>query len=159
MSNLRKKIQAQKKEDGKFKLMFRTGHVHGPLPQKRYYGYDIIREYSLDEILPLIPTASSTAAKEAKAYLPGHHKPITVGSDRLIMYKTKGVKCVTCPRTGHVWRLEENHGNGAHLNLYTIDGRMMTKDHIHPKSLGGKDVLDNYQPMCDVCNKNKGNKV
>ena len=35
---------------------------------------------------------------------------------------------------------------------------LITKDHIIPKSKGGKDKLDNYQTMCVRCNKRKGNK-
>ena len=34
----------------------------------------------------------------------------------------------------------------------------MTKDHIIPKSKGGKDILDNFQTMCFECNTKKGNK-
>ena len=35
----------------------------------------------------------------------------------------------------------------------------MTKDHILPKSKGGKDEIDNYQTMCIRCNKAKGNNL
>jgi 5-methylcytosine-specific restriction endonuclease McrA len=35
----------------------------------------------------------------------------------------------------------------------------MTKDHIFPKSKGGKDVIENMQTMCTICNKNKGSDV
>jgi 5-methylcytosine-specific restriction endonuclease McrA len=49
-----------------------------------------------------------------------------------------------------------------HLNLYGIDsnGRevMLTKDHIIPRSKGGKNKLSNYQPMCIHCNKKKADK-
>ena len=31
-------------------------------------------------------------------------------------------------------------------------------DHIHPKSLGGKDDLSNYQALCRKCNSQKSNK-
>ena len=34
----------------------------------------------------------------------------------------------------------------------------MEVDHIHPKSLGGKDDLSNYQALCYSCNSCKGNK-
>jgi uncharacterized protein YqeY len=32
---------------------------------------------------------------------------------------------------------------------------IMTKDHIIPRALGGKDILENYQPMCQDCNVEK----
>lgn len=47
------------------------------------------------------------------------------------------------------------------MNLYGYDKDgnevLMTKDHIVPKSLGGRNCLENYQTMCCVCNCNKGN--
>jgi hypothetical protein len=46
-----------------------------------------------------------------------------------------------------------------HFNLYalTADGReiLMTKDHILPRSKGGRDTLDNLQTMCRPCNNTK----
>jgi hypothetical protein len=46
------------------------------------------------------------------------------------------------------------------LNLYGMRrGKlaMMTRDHIIPKSLGGKDVVENLRPGCDYCNSKRGN--
>ena len=34
----------------------------------------------------------------------------------------------------------------------------MTKDHIIPKSKGGKNELSNYQTMCTYCNNEKADK-
>ena len=49
-----------------------------------------------------------------------------------------------------------------HFNLYFIDGDnyvLMTKDHILPHSKGGKDVIDNYQTMCEICNNIKAHNI
>lgn len=50
-----------------------------------------------------------------------------------------------------------------HFNLYAIreDGteEMLTKDHIIPRSKGGRDCLENYQTMCRTCNCRKGNRL
>ena len=50
-----------------------------------------------------------------------------------------------------------------HFNLYAAipDGkmRMMTKDHIIPRSKGGQNCMENYQPMCTRCNGQKGDKI
>lgn len=32
----------------------------------------------------------------------------------------------------------------------------MTIDHIRPRAKGGKDELENYQMMCTICNRDKG---
>lgn len=46
-----------------------------------------------------------------------------------------------------------------HFNLYamTPEGRevLMTKDHILPRSKGGKDRIENLQTMCQPCNGKK----
>jgi 5-methylcytosine-specific restriction endonuclease McrA len=51
-----------------------------------------------------------------------------------------------------------------HFNLYCHkpeEGEnmvLMTKDHIVPKSKGGKNHISNMQTMCCHCNSTKGNK-
>jgi hypothetical protein len=73
--------------------------------------------------------------------------------------------CVCCGRVGTKFCLGEgkhvgdkNRGADRHWDLYTADGIAMSIDHIHPRSKGGKDHLDNYQLMCIECNVFKGNK-
>ncbi len=39
----------------------------------------------------------------------------------------------------------------------SIDEMTLEVDHIEPKSLGGKDEIDNYQALCYVCNSSKRN--
>ena len=87
---------------------------------------------------------------------------INMSSDRYTLFKRKGVVCVTCGLTGVFFakeRYNENK-NKYHFNLYGFNtaGKevMLTKDHIIPKCLGGKDSQANYQPMCAPCNQNKG---
>ena len=49
-----------------------------------------------------------------------------------------------------------------HLNLIALNANgdkvLMTKDHIVAKAKGGKNTLDNYQPMCIKCNMKKADK-
>lgn len=84
---------------------------------------------------------------------------------RSMRYKTfieKGYKCACCGRVGAYYALECNEGSNikrAHFNLYSEDDVLMTKDHIFPKSKGGKDTIENMQTMCAICNSEKGSKI
>jgi 5-methylcytosine-specific restriction endonuclease McrA len=49
-------------------------------------------------------------------------------------------KCVSCGRTP------------------IRDDVTLHVDHINPRSKGGKDLLENYQTLCSVCNLGKSNK-
>lgn len=35
----------------------------------------------------------------------------------------------------------------------------LTKDHVIPVTLGGKNTIDNLQPLCQTCNSRKGAKI
>ena len=89
---------------------------------------------------------------------------IKANSQRLQLFYTKGFKCVECGTEGKFFvKLKNKHDNRYHLELVgkTPDGTyiLMTKDHITPKSKGGRNTLENYQTMCVVCNMKKGNKI
>lgn len=82
-----------------------------------------------------------------------------------LRYKTfieKGYRCVCCGRVGAYYALEKAIGGNqkrAHFNLYSSDDVLMTKDHILPRSKGGKDCIENMQTMCTICNSEKGSIV
>lgn len=85
-------------------------------------------------------------------------------SQRYQTFFTKGTKCVCCGIEGKYFAKEKVACDKSyHLNLYAIDENgkevLMTKDHILPKSKGGQDHVENYQPMCVRCNKAKGNNI
>lgn len=89
---------------------------------------------------------------------------VRVSSDRLRNFKVNGVKCVTCGIEGTIFISERNHQRDVspHLNLYAETDAgliLMTRDHIIPKSKGGKNVFSNLQPMCTSCNCKKGSTV
>jgi hypothetical protein len=94
---------------------------------------------------------------------------VPMGSHRYQLFAEKGCRCVKCGIVGKFFCLEKAPGNGDsryekyHFNLYGITKggkwRMITKDHIVPRSKGGKNKLENYQPMCELCNKRKGDKL
>lgn len=89
---------------------------------------------------------------------------IKANSHRYQLFKTKGCTCCRCGITGTFFAKEKRiHDGSYHLNLYGYDKNgkemLMTKDHILPKSKGGKDELENYQTMCARCNEKKGNNL
>lgn len=97
--------------------------------------------------------------KDVKVEIDG--EMIKALSDRYKLFLSKGYVCVSCGIVGKIFALEKQlNEKSYHLNLYAIDeyGKeiLMTKDHIVPRSKGGKDNLDNYQTMCTTCNFEKG---
>lgn len=69
-------------------------------------------------------------------------------------------KCVTCGIKGHHFTMQyDTLQLNAHLNFFTKNGILITKDHIQPVSKGGSNEMSNLQTMCSPCNNKKGNKV
>lgn len=119
--------------------------------------------HSIDEIRELTKTVLFEKDKRnAKVELDGD--TIKGNSQRYQVFFTKGLKCACCGIDGKYFAKEKcSYDKSYHLNLYAVDDNdkevLMTKDHIVPKSKGGKDVIENYQPMCVKCNVAKGNKI
>jgi len=88
---------------------------------------------------------------------------IHMNSGRYHTFAEKGLKCVTCGIEGKYFAKESDQLPRYHFNLYALDDEgkeiLMTKDHVIPRSKGGKDEVSNYQTMCSKCNGNKGNKM
>lgn len=89
-------------------------------------------------------------------------------SHRYHLFADKGTQCASCGLQANTFIVESGiEDERPHANLYHIthdkDGNeiatLFTKDHILPRSLGGKDEQINYQTMCEPCNKTKGNKM
>jgi len=69
--------------------------------------------------------------------------------------------CRFCGIEADRWILEKgrrDHQSPPVLNLYG-GTRLMTRDHLIPKSLGGTDAVANLAPACAPCNEARGNKV
>ena len=83
---------------------------------------------------------------------------------RLSIFRKSPV-CATCEAIGTHFHLELGSLNDGvpHLNFYGKDAEggelLFTKDHVLPKSKGGKNRLENMQTMCVTCNSEKGNKI
>lgn len=86
---------------------------------------------------------------------------VNMDSQRYSVF-AKSLCCVDCGLVGEAMILDCQKDGSAHFNLYGFNSDkeliMLTKDHLKPKALGGKDILSNYVTMCDKCNCNKGHK-
>lgn len=110
--------------------------------------------FSIDEVKHLV-----YESKEKNVVF--HGDLIKTNSQRYELFFTKGTKCVCCGIEGKYFAKERDvNTQKFHLNLYAIDKNgnevLMTKDHIIPASLGGKNKQENYQTMCSICNERKG---
>lgn len=86
------------------------------------------------------------------------------GSSLRYLCFMKSLECVNCKLKGNIIFIEKfPNDKFPHANLYhrRKDGSLMlmTKDHIIPKSKGGKDHIDNLQTMCSACNEVKGSQI
>ena len=117
-------------------------------------------EHSIEEVYAAV---SSTMFNKRKTRIMFQGDEIKTTSQRYQLFFTKGMRCVNCGIEGRFFAKEKTlNDQRYHLNLYAVNAIgqevLMTKDHIIPKSKGGKNKLENYQTMCMVCNAKKGNK-
>lgn len=128
-------------------------YLSAPLERKDIYSISEVRDAVKDHLFDENKTRVELDGDEIKA-----------NSQRYQTFFTKGIKCVCCGIEGKFFAKERQPGDGHyHMNLYAINEEgtevLMTKDHIIPKSKGGSNTLNNYQPMCIICNRKKGNKI
>ena len=115
-----------------------------------------------DKILHLIGTGNKRTTILGQS--------VRVTGTRLGSFK-KSLGCAGCERVGERFYVERHrkrnegmkYGEGWHLNLYAVNPNeteiLMTRDHIVPRSKGGKDRLSNSQTMCTHCNLRKADNM
>ena len=124
------------------------------------------KRYSIDEVFALIGEdvlntphySKGQKNSENTIQVDGHD--VYTHSLRYMTFYQKGCTCVVCGKQGTHFTLDKSCGEDNdryHFNLRADDGTLMTRDHILPKSKGGRDHISNMQTMCTVCNRAKGN--
>jgi hypothetical protein len=125
---------------------------------KNYTTFDIL---DLEDVNNKLVDGLKT--EDALLNIDGHN--IRNWSQRYYLFTRDEKTCVCCGAKATFWAVQINDKNAKtpHLNLWGLDKNnntlLFTKDHIHPKSLGGKDAMENYQIMCHKCNTKKGNGI
>ena len=116
-------------------------------------------KYSIDEVFNLLgeDTLKETGELIKSDSIEFNGYQIYKDSWRYRTFYQKGLKCACCGRIGSYFKLKADSKNieRAHFNLFSEDGTLMTKDHIIPRSKGGPDCIENFQTMCEECNKKK----
>jgi len=85
--------------------------------------------------------------------------------EKYSLFLRHGLKCKCCGSRAIFAMIEkdENCKNGLfHLVIYTRKGNeeeKLTIDHIIPRALNGEDNEENYQVLCEKCNREKGDKL
>jgi len=135
--------------------------IRNPLPKKVSKGYIRKEIYSIEEILN--KTIFNNINNES-VLVNFDGDMISMVSDRYRTFINSGIKCVCCGLEAKYFAKEKCPTSSRfHFNLYGIDDENMeilfTKDHIVPKSKGGKNELTNYQTMCCKCNSKKGDSL
>lgn len=147
--------------------------------KRKYSSYDRIGKFSIEEVLPFVVLAKELKplkelgikrnSPEWKNIAEKTYAGVSVkmNSQRYKVFSMSGCVCKKCGLVGTFFGLEQqaytDNKDRYHFNLYGIDKDgnevMFTKDHILPKSKGGKNILNNLQTMCVVCNNKKGNSL
>lgn len=123
--------------------------------EKNKLSPDYIAELDYETVINLITNDPSYKTLKIK------NKKYTVrmNSHRYFLFRENNI-CVSCGLQGDRFVLEKPPGDTyPHFNLYGVENDsyvLMTKDHVFPKCLGGKDHHSNYQTMCSICNGLKG---
>jgi len=112
-----------------------------------------------------LPTFLSLWRERTGRYMDLFGVRAKMGSLRYDVF-ANNASCVKCGITGTFMALEKSYGqktDSFHFNLYAVlpsgQERLMTKDHIIPRSKGGSDGIENLQTMCTKCNGKKADKL
>lgn len=124
---------------------------------RKNHNYKLYKNYTINKIFDYI---NKNELPDKDIY----HKLDYIDSfERIIIIKElldrDGYKCQNCNIKPSFFALGLDKSKRWHLDLYSDNHDMFTIDHIHPKSKGGKNNIENYQLLCKVCNEDKSDNI
>ena len=127
---------------------------------RRNHGYVIYKKYEIEDIFKEL---ENNALPDKLIYGENDYRD-SVRRAQIIreLIKRDGSKCINCGAISRYFALGKDKIGRWHLDLYggeIDDDHMFTIDHIHPKSKGGENTLENYQLLCKICNEDKSDSV
>lgn len=129
--------------------------------KKRFnHGYEIFKKYEIEEIFSSVEKGviPDPIIYSKKDYQDSKTRAKIIKQ----MIERDGCHCQSCQKVPTYFAMGKDNAGYWHLDLYSeVEGEhyMYTIDHIHPKSKGGKNHIDNYQLLCKVCNEDKSDIV
>ena len=126
----------------------------------------ISEHFNIDEVMSFVEANHLFSHSDATAtdcLFHGYKTYMEFSACEVWKQNKNNLKCITCGTEAKYFKLHEHQmkDNTFYFQLYGINefgGEVQfTKDHVMPKSLGGKNNISNYQVMCKICNGIKGN--
>lgn len=129
---------------------------------RKNHGYEIYKKYEIKEIFEYLE--NNNTLPDNLIYGDNDLKD-SIRRVQIIknLLNRDGELCINCKSEPKYFALGKDKINRWHLDLYggdmIDDDHMFTIDHIHPRSKGGENKLDNYQLLCKICNEDKSDSV